>query len=101
MRSSSCTVYSPHPILRRKVSYDMALEVIASVTIMGLASSRASNSSSTHLTHTHPPLPAPQAKDRFRLNLLAAWPPLRPLLRSSLWPNDINFKCVPRWAHSQ
>lgn len=35
---------------------------------------------------------AKQAKDRFRLNLLAAWPPLRPLLRSSLWPNDINFK---------
>ncbi|GLC68372.1 hypothetical protein PLESTF_000684000 [Pleodorina starrii] len=35
---------------------------------------------------------AKQAKDRFRLNLLAAYPPLRRLLRSSLWPTDINFK---------
>ncbi|GIL70179.1 hypothetical protein Vretifemale_1031, partial [Volvox reticuliferus] len=33
-----------------------------------------------------------QAKDRFRLNLLATYPPLRRLLRSSLWPHDINFK---------
>ncbi|KXZ56033.1 hypothetical protein GPECTOR_2g1585 [Gonium pectorale] len=34
---------------------------------------------------------AKQAKDRFRLNLLAAYPPLRQLLRSGLWPNAINF----------
>ncbi len=46
-----------------------------------------------HFIHTQlPPTPPPQAKDRFRLNLLAAYPPLRGLLRSSLWPNDINFK---------
>ncbi|KAG2445992.1 hypothetical protein HXX76_000595 [Chlamydomonas incerta] len=35
---------------------------------------------------------AKQAKDRLRLNLLAAYPPLRSFLRSELWPNDINFK---------
>ncbi|EFJ50727.1 nitrogen assimilation regulatory protein [Volvox carteri f. nagariensis] len=35
---------------------------------------------------------AKQAKDRFRLNLLAVYPPLRRLLRSTWWPNDINFK---------
>ncbi|PNH01184.1 Nif-specific regulatory protein [Tetrabaena socialis] len=35
---------------------------------------------------------AKQAKDRFRLSLLAAYPPLRQLLRTSLWPDAINFK---------
>ncbi|KAG2494498.1 hypothetical protein HYH03_007267 [Edaphochlamys debaryana] len=35
---------------------------------------------------------AKQAKDRFRLNLLAAYPPLRRLLRSEVWPDAINFK---------
>ncbi|GFR44902.1 hypothetical protein Agub_g6247, partial [Astrephomene gubernaculifera] len=34
---------------------------------------------------------AKQAKDRFRLNLLATYPPLRRLLRSRLWPDAINF----------
>lgn len=58
-----------------------------------------------------PPLPPPhpipnpahtQAKDQLRYNLLKI-PALRRLLRSSLWPEDINFKWAglgggPRWC---
>lgn len=35
-----------------------------------------------------------QSRERLRLDLLRVVPGLRALLRSSLWPEDINFKCV-------
>ena len=33
-----------------------------------------------------------QAKDRFRLNLLARFPWLKDVLRSEIWPRQINFR---------
>lgn len=40
-------------------------------------------------------LSPPQDKDRFRLDLLTMFPPLRNFLRSPLWPNALNERVTP------